>query len=82
MGHLNIYHLADKVTDVNMFLSQSNILRIFGVSETRLTSHGSDDMLRIPKYSILRRDANAAGHTGVAVYVHDTIRDFTTQWAL
>ena len=47
------------------------------MSETRFTSHVSDDMHRIPKYSSLRRDANATGHTGMAVYVHDTNRDFT-----
>ena len=38
VGRLNIYHLANKVTAVNAFLSQSNFLYIFGVSETRLTS--------------------------------------------
>ena len=30
---------------------KSNFLHIFGVSETRLTSHVSDDNLGIPKYS-------------------------------
>ena len=37
VGHLNIYHLANKVTDVNVFVYQSDILHIFGVSES-LTS--------------------------------------------
>ena len=35
-------------------------------------------MLRIPKYSFVRRDANATGRKGVSVYVLDTIRDFTS----
>ena len=38
VGHLNIYHLANKVTDVNVFVHQSDILHILGVSESRLTS--------------------------------------------
>ena len=49
------------------------------MSETRLTSHVSDDVLRIADYSFLRRDANATKHTGMAVYVHKTIRVFTSR---
>ena len=72
VGHLNIYHLADKVTDVNVFVHQSNMLHIFGVSESRLTSYFSDELVSIPNYSILRRDADEPGHTGIAVYVYDS----------
>lgn len=79
VGHLNVYHLANKVPDVNVFLSQLNFLHIFGVSESRLTSVVSDEVLMIPNYSILRRDGNGHGHTGIAVYVHDSIRDFTSR---
>ena len=64
VGHLDIYHLANKVTDVNVFLSQSNVLHSFGVSETRLTSHVSDFMLRIPKYSAKRLKCNRAYGNG------------------
>ena len=69
VGHLNIYHLANKVTDVNVFVHQSDILHIFGVSESRLTSYVSDEVVSIPNYSISRRDADELGHTGMAVYV-------------
>ena len=62
VGHLNIYHLADKVTDVNVFVHQSDILHIFGVSESRLTSYVSEEMVSIPHYSILGRDADEPGH--------------------
>ena len=77
VGHLNIYHLANKVTDVNVFVHQSDILHIFGVSESRLTSYVSDEVVSILNYSILRRDADEPGRTGIAVYVHNSIRDFT-----
>ena len=73
VGHLNIYHLANKVTDVNVFVHQSDILHIFGVSESR----HSDEVVSIPNYSILRRDADEPGHAGIAVYVHSSIREFT-----
>ena len=45
VGHLNIYHLANKVTDVNVFVHQSDILHILGVSESRLTSYVSDEVV-------------------------------------
>ena len=77
VGHLNIYHLTNKVTDVNVFVHRSDILHIFGVSESRLTSYVSDEVVSIPNYSILRRDADEPGHTGIAVYVHNSIRYFT-----
>ena len=36
VGHLNIYHLANKVTDLNVFVYQSDILHIFCVSEFQI----------------------------------------------
>ena len=78
VGHLNIYHLANKVTDVNVFVHQSDISHIFGVSESRLTSYVSDEVVSIPNYSILRRDADEPGHTEIAVYVK-YVKKFTPQ---
>ena len=77
VGHLNIYPLANKVTDVNVFVHQSDILHIFGVSESRFTSYVSDEVVSILNYLILRRDADEHGHAGIAVYVHNSIQDFT-----
>ena len=77
VGHLNIYHLANKVTNVNVFVHQSDSLHIFGVSESRLTSYVSDEVVSIPNYSVLRRYAGEPGHAGIEVYVHDSIQDFT-----
>ena len=47
------------------------------MSESRLTSYVSDEVVSIPNYSILRRDADEPGHTGIAVYVYNSNRDFT-----
>ena len=57
------------MTDVNVFVHQSDILHIFGVFESRLTSYVSDEVVSIPNYSILRRDADEPGHTEIAVCV-------------
>ena len=62
---------------MNVFVHQSDILHIFGVSESRLTSYVSDEVVSIPNYSILRRDADEPGHAGIAVYVYNSIQDFT-----
>ena len=75
--YLNIYHLANKATDVNVFVHQSDILHIFGVSESKHTSDVRDEVVSIPNYSILRRDADEPGHAGIAVYVHNSVQDFT-----
>ena len=47
------------------------------MSESRLTSYVSDVVVSIPNYSILRMDADEPGHAGIAVYVHNSIQDFT-----
>ena len=35
------------------------------------------EVVSIPNYSILRRDADERGPAGIAVYVHNSIQDFT-----
>lgn len=74
IGHLNIYHLVNKVTDVCVFLNkQPQLVHLFGVSETRLDSRVSDSLIDIPNYSVLRRDSARKGQTGLALYVHRSI---------
>lgn len=77
LGHLNIFHLENKVTDVNVFLDQARMHHIFGVTESRLSSNVSDELLEIPNYTIFRRDSTVSGHTGIAVYIHDCIKHLT-----
>lgn len=79
VGHLNVYHLENKVTDVNVFLDQTRICHIFGITESRLSPAVDDDVIAIPNYSLFRRDATHSGHTGIAVYVHDTMKAFTNR---
>ena len=49
VGLLNIYHLANKVTDLNVVLGPSISLNVCGV----FISHVSDDVLKIPNNSNL-----------------------------
>ena len=75
VSHINVNHLCNKVTDLTVFLDQPNTLHILGITESRLNNNISDENLSIPNYSIYRRDASFAGHTGIAVYVHDSINN-------
>ena len=71
IGHLNVYHLFNKVADINVLLNNKPNMHILGLSETRLSNRVSDDMLSVPNYQIIRRDAVHKGETGLAVYIHD-----------
>lgn len=77
IGHLNINSLPKKVLDLNVFLKDSCACHIFGITESRLHQCIGDKTLHIPNYSIVRRDAKNLGHTGVAVYIHDSIKHIT-----
>lgn len=71
--HVNIDSLRNKVTDVSVFANQQTC-HILGVSESHLNDNISDATLKIPNYTILRRDAaGREGHTGIAVYIHNSI---------
>jgi succinate dehydrogenase flavin-adding protein (antitoxin of CptAB toxin-antitoxin module) len=73
IGHVNVFHLDSKLPDVVTLLNHHH-LHILGVTESRLSplKHCSD-FLRLPHYSFIRKDANMPGHTGIGVYIHQTI---------
>ena len=74
IGHLSVCHLFHKVPDVSLLLNQSSQLTyLFGISETRLDSHLDNNSVRIPEYCVMRRDSSQALHTGIALYVHQSI---------
>jgi hypothetical protein len=73
IGHLNVYHLANKVPDLCVLLSQPNPFHLFGVTESRLNSNISDEAVGIQDFTVLRRDAEYPGQTGIAVYFHNSI---------
>lgn len=78
IGHVNIYHLCNKVHDVCVLLNEYPYIHLLGLCETRLKQCCmTDDSLAIPNYIIIRRDAANHGHTGIGIYVHKSIANFT-----
>jgi exonuclease III len=73
IGHVNIYHLFNKLHNVCLLLNQSPKFHVFGISETRLNHTKSDSSIHISNYTVLRRDAEEPGHTGIATYIHDSV---------
>ena len=58
IGHLNVYHLYNKVPGVSLLLDQSSQLaHLSGISETRLDSRIDTNSIRIPTYCVMRRDS-------------------------
>lgn len=76
LGFFNVFHLANKVTELNIHLNKETPFHIFGLNETRLKDYHDDSVLNIPNYVIHRRDKNPSLklHTGVAAYVHTSIQ--------
>ena len=69
-----MYHLFHKVADVSLLLNQSSPLTyLFGISKTRLDSRIDSNSVRIPDYCVIRRDSSQTLHTGIALYVHQSI---------
>ena len=80
VGHLDVYHLFNKVPDVSTFLcNQCPFIHLFGLSETRFNCYVSDESIAIPHYAIYRRDIVKQGETDLALYVHNSIQNITTR---
>ena len=77
IGHANVYRLYNKVHDVCMLLNDSPFIHLLGLGETRLSARFSDESISVPHYNIIRRDAADQGHTGMALYIHQSIKTFT-----
>ena len=70
IGHLNTYHLCNKLADICALIKKEQI-DILGISESRLNKVIDDSVVGIPGYHILRRDPDHPGHTGLLVYIDD-----------
>ncbi|WP_419592491.1 hypothetical protein, partial [Thiolapillus sp.] len=82
VGHLNVYHLLNKVPDISSFLNiEHPCIHLLGLSETRLDYRMSDESIEIPQYFTFRRDAVKQGETGLAIYIHSSIQSITTRRA-
>ena len=79
VGHLNVYHLYNKVPDVCNFLQSQSFseYHLLGITESRLDFRITDHSISIPDYHITRRDRQLPGQTGIAVSVHQSVQAIT-----
>ena len=78
IGHVNVYHLCNKLHDVSRLLIETPSLHLLGLSETRLNVH-DDKQVAISNYNFFRKDAKRTGQTGMGIYVHNEILKFITR---
>ena len=77
IGHLNIYHLANKIHDLSVFIENPEPFHFLGLTETRLKNHITDETINIPNYTIYRRDSSDQGQVGIAAFVHRSVDHLT-----
>ena len=58
-------------------LASQRLTITFLVSQSQLDSRISDQDIKIPNYCFSRKDSITIGHTGIAVYIHNSIADIT-----
>ena len=75
IGHLNVYHLYHKCTEVSLLMQKLAHVHLFGISESRLDARITDNLISINDYTVLRRDSDFPLHTGLALFVHSTIEN-------
>jgi exonuclease III len=73
IGHINVYHMDNKIHDISSLLLSEGQMLILGITETRLSEKHSHKSLQIPNYTLVRRDASQPGHTGIGAYLHHSI---------
>ena len=76
-GHLNIYHIVNKLPDLCVHLNNNGPYHIFGVTETRLGPNVPDACIHINNYTAFRRDPGPLKTTGIIVYVNDSLQGIT-----
>ena len=76
LGHINVNSLSKKTTDIQLLLEKHGHLQILGITETRLKSKHDTKTPHIPHYTFIRKDARKKLHTGIGVYVHESLSPF------
>lgn len=77
IGHLNINHIVNKMSDVSQVVQNSESygrgFHIFGFSESRLNSCIDDKEIFINGFQTIRRDPKNPKETGLLVYINEHI---------
>ena len=58
IGHLNVYHVYNKCTEVSLLVQKLGPAHLFGISECRLDARFTDNLISINDYTVLRRDSD------------------------
>ena len=75
VGHLNINHIINKLTEVSLILANSGkSFHVFGFSEAHLPSGVSKKDLSIPGYIPIRNKPKHDLETGLLMYIHQSVR--------
>ena len=77
IGCLNIWSLENKIPDLINLLQNEKEVLMFGINETKLKDKITNNSLQIPDFSFIRKDKSKDGHTGIGVYIHNDIHQFT-----
>ena len=75
IGHLNVYHLYNKCTEVSLLMQKLTPIHLFGICEYRLDSRITDNLISINDYTVLCHDNDYPLHTGFALYVQNSIEN-------
>jgi exonuclease III len=74
IGHLNIHHAANKLTDISsLLLNQGKNFHLLGLSESWLNTNIPDQELAIPGYATIRKDPSEPKQTGLLLYVNESL---------
>ena len=78
-GHLNVRSLLQKLPQIEILLSGSN-LDFLGISETWLNASVSSDILKIEEYDVFRKDRQDGRRGGgVLLYMKSTLTATTLE---
>ena len=74
IGHLNINHLINKMSDASHNSKPNGRgFHIFCFSESRLNNHMDDEDIAIEGFQVIRKDPQIQKETGLVVCVHETM---------
>ena len=73
VGHLNVYHIQNKIHDLNVFFEFHQRFHLFGLSETRLKSHIPSEGLSLPHHSLIRNKLPDLSTHVWLFYIHSSI---------
>ena len=73
VDHIIVYHIQNKLYDLNVFLESHQRLNPFALSKIRLKNLILSEGLSLFHYSLIRKDAARPQNRGLAAYVHSSV---------